>query len=64
MRHSPNAVTYETLVQESQGYAMSRAEAREMSRGRMHELRRSLEQNMRHPEYIITVRDVGYRLIT
>jgi DNA-binding response OmpR family regulator len=30
----------------------------------MHELRKALEQNMRHPEYIITVRDVGYRLVT
>jgi DNA-binding response OmpR family regulator len=63
VRHSPNAVSYETLVQESQGYSMSRAEAREMSRGRMHELRKALEQNMRHPEYIITVRDIGYRLV-
>ncbi len=64
MRHSPEPVSYETLVQESQGYALSRAEAREMSRGRMHELRKALEPNMRHPEHIITVRDVGYRLVT
>lgn len=64
MRHSPEPVSYETLVQESQGYALSRAEAREMSRGRMHELRKALETNMRHPEHIITVRDVGYRLVT
>jgi DNA-binding response OmpR family regulator len=64
MRHSPNPVTYAMLVQESQGYSMSRAEAREMSRGRVHELRKALEKNMRHPEHIITVRDVGYRLVT
>ncbi len=64
MRHSPNAVSYETLVEESQGYRVSRAEAREMARGRMHELRKALELDMRHPEYVITVRDVGYRLVT
>ena len=64
MRHSPNAVSYETLVEESQGYRVSRAEAREMARGRMHELRKALELDMRHPEFVITVRDIGYRLVT
>ncbi len=64
-RHSPHPVTYEKLVQESQGYQhLSRAEAREISRWQMHEIRRLLEQDPRHPQLIITVRDVGYRLIT
>ncbi len=63
-RHSPHPVTYEKLVQESQGYEhLSRAEAREISRWQMHEIRRLLEQDPRHPQLIITVRDVGYRLV-
>jgi two-component system, OmpR family, alkaline phosphatase synthesis response regulator PhoP len=64
VRHSPNCVSYQTLVEESQGYRVCRAEAREMVRGRIHELRKALEPDMRHPEYVITVRDVGYRLVT
>ena len=64
VRHSPHPVTYEKLVHESQGYQhLSRAEAREISRWQMHEIRRLLETNPRHPQMIITVRDVGYRLV-
>lgn len=64
VRHSPHPVTYEKLVLESQGYQhLSRAEAREISRWQMHEIRRLLEPDPRHPQLIITVRDVGYRLV-
>jgi len=64
VRHSPQPVTYEKLVLESQGYQyLSRAEAREISRWQMHEIRRLLEPDPRHPRLIITVRDVGYRLV-
>ncbi len=64
VRHSPHPVTYEKLVLESQGYQhVSRAEAREIARWQMHEIRKVLENNLRHPELIITVRDVGYRLV-
>jgi DNA-binding response OmpR family regulator len=64
VRHSPNPVTYEKLVLESQGYQhLSRAEAREISRWQVHEIRRLLEPDPRHPQLIITVRDVGYRLV-
>ena len=64
VRHSPHPVTYEKLVQESQGYQhLSRAEAREISRWQMHEIRRLVEADPRHPQLIITVRDVGYRLV-
>lgn len=64
VRHSPNPVTYEKLVQESQGYQhLSRAEAREISRWQMHEIRRMLETDPRHPRLVITVRDFGYRLV-
>jgi DNA-binding response OmpR family regulator len=64
VRHSPQPVTYEKLVLESQGYQhLSRSEAREISRWQMHEIRRLLEPDPRHPQLIITVRDVGYRLV-
>jgi DNA-binding response OmpR family regulator len=64
VRHSPNPVSYETLVVESQGYKTTPVEAREMARWRIHELRKAFEADTRNPTYIITVRDVGYRLIT
>jgi DNA-binding response OmpR family regulator len=64
VRHSPNPVSYETLVVESQGYKTTPVEAREMARWRIHELRKAFEADTRNPTYIITVRDVGYRLVT
>ena len=64
VRHSPHPVTYEKLVLESQGYQhVSRSEAREIARWQMHEIRKLLEPDPRHPVLIITVRDVGYRLV-
>ncbi len=64
VRHSPQPVTYEKLVSESQGYQnVSRAEAREIARWQMHEIRKVLEPDPRHPQLIITVRDLGYRLV-
>ena len=64
VRHSPDPVTYEKLVLESQGYQhLSRAEAREIARWQMHELRKLVESDPRHPQWVITVRDVGYRLV-
>jgi DNA-binding response OmpR family regulator len=64
LRHSPEPVTYEILVREAQGYDLSRAEARELARGHVHELRKALEPDLKHPQFVITVRDVGYRLVT
>ncbi len=64
VRHSPNPVTYETLLMESQGYSLTRGEAREMARWQVHELRKAIEPDPRQPRFIITVRDVGYRLAT
>lgn len=64
MRHSPHPVPYDTMVQESQGYqGLSRIEAKEITRWQIHELRKALEEDVRHPRMIITVRDVGYRLV-
>jgi DNA-binding response OmpR family regulator len=64
MRHSPHPVPYDTMVLESQGYqGLSRIEAKEITRWQIHELRKALEEDVRHPQLIITVRDVGYRLV-
>jgi DNA-binding response OmpR family regulator len=63
VRHSPNPVTYETLVMESQGYQVTRTEAREIARWQVHELRKAIEQEMDDPKLIITIRNVGYRLV-
>lgn len=62
VRHAPNPVTYEVLVRESQGYEMTRGEAREMARWRIHELRRAIEQDTKKPRFLITVRGSGYKL--
>jgi DNA-binding response OmpR family regulator len=64
MRHSPEPVSYDTLVLESQGYqGLSRIEAKEITRWQVHEIRKALEEDARQPHMIITVRDVGYRLV-
>lgn len=64
VRHSPNPIPYETLVLESQGYHSRRIEAQEVARWRIHELRKAIEPDPRQPRYLITVRGVGYRLVT
>lgn len=63
VKHSPNPVPYETLVLESQGYNVTRAEAREMAGWHIHELRKALEVKSSEPKYIITVRNIGYRFV-
>jgi two-component system alkaline phosphatase synthesis response regulator PhoP len=62
-RYSPDTVPYNTLVKEAQGYDLPRLEARDISRWHIHEIRKQLEEDPRHPLYIITVRDFGYRLV-
>ncbi len=63
MRYSPEPVSYKALVKEAQGYDLSLTEARELAHGQVYELRKALESDLRHPRYIITVRNVGYRLV-
>ena len=62
LRHAPKAVPHKTLVKEAQGYDTTIAEARDLSRWRIHELRKVIEADPRHPQYILTVRGIGYRL--
>jgi len=64
LRHAPKAVAYRALVKESQGYDVGFAEARETARWRIHELRKVIELDPQHPQYILTVRGTGYRLAT
>jgi DNA-binding response OmpR family regulator len=62
LRHAPKAVAYKTLVKESQGYDVEIAEARDLARWRIHELRKIIEADPEQPQYILTVRGTGYRL--
>ena|SRR5687768_2820299 len=62
LRHAPKPVEYKTLVKESQGYDVASAEARDLARWRIHELRKAIEADPGHPQYILTVRGTGYRL--
>lgn len=64
VRHSPDVVSAEILVREAQGCDAGPKEARVVARWRIHELRGALESDPRHPRYIITVRGIGYRLMT
>lgn len=63
-RHSPKPVPVERLVSQVQGFEVSRAEAQEIARWRIHELRQVLEPEPEAPRYILTVRGIGYRLVT
>ena len=62
LRHAPKAVPHKTLVKEAQGYDTTIVGARDLTRWRIHELRKLIEADARHPRYILTVRGIGYRL--
>src|SRR5215213_8389080 len=62
LRHAPRVVEYRILVKESQGYDVAVAEARDLARWRIHELRKIIEADPEQPQYILTVRGTGYRL--
>lgn len=64
LRFSPNTLGYQKLVKEAQGYDTTPIEAKEVTRWRIHELRKAIEQDSRNPRYLITVRGEGYRLVT
>lgn len=63
MRNSPEAVSFENLVRESQGYSCTRVEARDITRWHIHKIRKAIEKDTADPQHLITVRDIGYRLV-
>ena len=63
MRKSPEAVSFEDLVKESQGFDCERFEARNICRWHIHQIRKVLEQDSSDPHLLITVRNFGYRLV-
>ena len=63
-RHAPNAVDYQTLVTEAQGYAVEQSEASELAKYHIHVLRQAISVNKDEAGYILNVRGVGYRLLT
>ena len=62
LHHAPKAVAYQTLVRESQGYDVDVTEARDLARWRIHELRKIIEADPERPQYLLTLRGIGYRL--
>jgi len=62
-RHSPNAVDYQTLVTEAQGYHADAREAQELTKWHIHQLRQAIEKDAHAPNYLINVRGLGYRLV-
>lgn len=62
-RHSPNIVSYQTLVAEAQGYQADAREAQELTKWHIHQLRQAIEQDAHNPSYLINVRGTGYRLL-
>jgi DNA-binding response OmpR family regulator len=63
LRHSPNPVDFQTLVNEAQGYQTDLQEAKELARWHVHRLRDVLEPEPKQPQHILSVRGVGYRLV-
>jgi DNA-binding response OmpR family regulator len=62
-RHSPNVVSYQTLVAEAQGYESDLREAQDLTKWHIHQLRQAMEEDARMPSVLITVRGTGYRLV-
>ena len=62
-RHSPNIVSYQTLVAEAQGYQADTREAQELTKWHIHQLRQAIEEDAHNPSYLINVRGIGYRLV-
>jgi DNA-binding response OmpR family regulator len=62
-KHSPDVVSYQKLVTESQKYQVEANEARELAKWHVHVLRQAMEADPQNPRYVINVRGQGYRLL-
>ncbi len=63
-RHAPEAVDYQSLVTEAQGYAVEHSEASELAKYHIHVLRQGIGASKDEAGTILNVRGVGYRLLT
>jgi DNA-binding response OmpR family regulator len=63
IRHASAIVDYQTLVLESQGYQCGPDEARDLAKRQIHQIRAALEQTQNRSISLVTVRNVGYRLV-
>jgi DNA-binding response OmpR family regulator len=63
-RRAPEAVDYQTLVTEAQGYAVEPSEASELAKYHIHVLRQAINANKDEAGYILNVRGIGYRVLT
>ena len=63
-RYAPEPVDLVTLVSEAQGYAVERSEASELAKYHIHVLRQALDVEPEPDDHILTVRGVGYRLVS
>lgn len=62
MRNPERAIGHQELVREVQGYETEAWEARELIKYHIHALRQKLEPDPSSPQYIHTVRGIGYKL--
>jgi len=63
VRHAPNTVDYQTLVNEAQGYQTESFQAKDLAKWHIHQLREAIEPDPDQPKYIVNMRGVGYRLV-
>jgi DNA-binding response OmpR family regulator len=64
IRHAPEAVDYQTLAAEAQGYEVVKSEASGLAKYHIHVLRQILDVRQEQPGYILNVRGIGYRILT
>jgi DNA-binding response OmpR family regulator len=62
MRNAGRAISHQELVREVQGYETELWEAREITKYHIYALRQKLEPDPSAPQYIHTVRGIGYKL--
>lgn len=62
LRHSPEPVSYKTLVSESFQTKLPELEAQDLARFNIYVLRKALESDVNQPRYVLSVPGYGYRL--
>ena len=62
MRSPERAISHQELVREVQGYEAEVWEARELIKYHIYALRQKVEEDPSRPQYIQTVRGIGYKL--